>query len=101
MSLAEFAPDLRVGLVDAGLRRDIPLGETVPPQIKPFLVHLGLWDKFASSGHCPSYRTLSAWGDSRLYANEFLLHPNQIGWPSIARPSIGCLLTPPPRGSRA
>jgi len=80
LSLAKFAPDLRVGLVDAGLRRDIPLGETVPPQIKPFLVHLGLWDKFASSGHCPSYRTLSAWGDSRLYANEFLLHPNQIGW---------------------
>jgi 2-polyprenyl-6-methoxyphenol hydroxylase-like FAD-dependent oxidoreductase len=52
----------------------------VPPPIKPVLVHLGVWDVFAAAGHCPSYRTVAAWGDPRLTGNEFLFHTEQAGW---------------------
>jgi 2-polyprenyl-6-methoxyphenol hydroxylase-like FAD-dependent oxidoreductase len=80
LSLANFAPELRVGLVDASGPRAAHIGETVPPPIKPVLVHLGVWDVFAAAGHCPSYRTVAAWGDSRLTGNEFLFHTEQAGW---------------------
>jgi 2-polyprenyl-6-methoxyphenol hydroxylase-like FAD-dependent oxidoreductase len=80
LSLATFAPELRVGLIDASRPTETCIGESVPPQINPLLVHLGIWDDFTSGGHCPSYRTISAWGDSRLAGNEFLFHAHQVGW---------------------
>ncbi len=80
LSLASFAPGLRVVLVDAEGPSTAAIGETAPPQIRPFLIHLGLWDAFAASGHQPSYRTLTAWGDALLRGNEFLLHTHQTGW---------------------
>jgi 2-polyprenyl-6-methoxyphenol hydroxylase-like FAD-dependent oxidoreductase len=80
LSLTTFAPELRVGLVDASGRDEARIGETVPPQINPILVHLGVWDEFVGGGHCPSYRTMAAWGDSRLASNEFLFHAHQVGW---------------------
>lgn len=79
ISLGRFAPKLRVGLIGApppGPR----IGETVPPQIKPMLDHLGLWPAFAADGHAPSYRTLSAWGGPALLSNEFLFQTQQVGW---------------------
>jgi flavin-dependent dehydrogenase len=80
LSLATFAPELRVGLVDGAGPGEARIGETVPPQINPLLVHLGVWDEFAGGGHCPSYRTMAAWGDCRLAGNEFLFHAHQVGW---------------------
>jgi flavin-dependent dehydrogenase len=79
ISLGRFAPKLRVGLIAApapGPR----IGETVPPQIKPMLDHLGLWPAFAADRHAPSYRTLSAWGGPALLSNEFLFQTQQVGW---------------------
>ena len=80
ISLADFAPELNVCLVDAAMADAARIGETVPPQIKPILEHLGLWPAFAGDGHCASYRTLSAWGTPRLLSNEFLFHTQQVGW---------------------
>ena len=80
ISLADFAPRLRVGLIDAPAASLIRIGETVPPQIKPVLEHLGVWREFAADGHDPSYRTLNAWGGPRLLSNEFLFHTQQVGW---------------------
>ena len=80
LSLAAFAPEMRVALVDASEDDEMRIGETVPPQINPLLVHLGLWNEFAFGGHCPSYRTMAAWGDGRLGSNEFLHHAHQVGW---------------------
>ncbi len=80
LSLASFAPELRVGLVDAATPGQAPIGETVPPQINPVLVHLGVWAQFAGGGHCPSYRTMAAWGDPRLAGHEFLFQAHQVGW---------------------
>lgn len=80
VSLAQFAPDLRIVLADAAPAQDARIGETVPPPIKPVLEHLGLWGAFAADEPSPSYRTLSAWGSAALGSNEFLLHPSQVGW---------------------
>jgi flavin-dependent dehydrogenase len=80
LSLASFAPELRVGLVDAARPGEARIGETVPPQINPVLVHLGVWDQFVRSGHCPSYRTMAAWGDPWLAGHEFLFQAHQVGW---------------------
>src|SRR5207248_6772314 len=69
-----------VGLIDAPAANLIRIGETVPPQIKPVLEHLGVWREFAADGHDPSYRTLNAWSGPRLLSNEFLFHTQQVGW---------------------
>ncbi len=80
ISLGDFAPELRVGLVDASAPDTARIGETVPPPIKPILDHLGLWQNFAADAHSASYRTLSAWGGPELLSNEFLFHTQQTGW---------------------
>lgn len=80
ISLGDFAPKLRVGLIDAPVLGVARIGEAVPPQIKPILEHLKLWQAFAADRHSPSYRTLSAWGGPRLLSNEFLFHTQQVGW---------------------
>jgi flavin-dependent dehydrogenase len=80
ISLAQFAPSLRVCLVD-GADADAPyIGETVPPLIEPLLGHLALSDRFVADRHIPSYRTVSAWGTGRLMSNEFLFQARQTGW---------------------
>jgi flavin-dependent dehydrogenase len=80
LSLADFAPDLRVCLLDPGACGRPNIGETVPPLIEPVLAHLGLRERFHRGGHCPSYRTMASWGGVQLGSNEFLLHAHQTGW---------------------
>jgi len=80
ISLADFAPELRVCLVDGGAADGFRIGETVPPPIRPMLKHLGLFDRFMTDSHHASYRTLSAWGDPRLVSNEFLFQTHNTGW---------------------
>jgi flavin-dependent dehydrogenase len=80
ISLAQFAPELRVALADAPPREELRIGETVPPPIRTVLRHLGVWERFERDGHCRSYRTLAAWGSGELGSNELLLHPQQFGW---------------------
>jgi flavin-dependent dehydrogenase len=80
ISLADFAPELRVGLIDPKGADPIRIGETVPPTVRPILKHLGLWETFAAAGYCASHRTMSAWGSEELLSNEFLFHVEQLGW---------------------
>jgi 2-polyprenyl-6-methoxyphenol hydroxylase-like FAD-dependent oxidoreductase len=80
ISLADFAPKLRVGIADAPSADALRVGETVPPQIKPLLEHLGVWPAFAADRHRPSFRTASAWGGPELFGNEFLFQVHQTGW---------------------
>jgi flavin-dependent dehydrogenase len=80
LSLADFAPALRVCLVDAPPREALRIGETVPPQVWPLLDHLGLGPRFLADRHYASYRTLSAWGSPHLASNEFLFQTLQVGW---------------------
>jgi flavin-dependent dehydrogenase len=80
LSLRSFVPELTVCLVDASVAGRARIGEVVPPSIKPPLGHLGVYDAFLAARHCASYRTVAAWGDSRLASNEFLFHAQQAGW---------------------
>jgi flavin-dependent dehydrogenase len=80
ISLADFAPELRVGIADAPATDGLRVGETVSPQVKPLLQHLGLWPAFEADRHRPSYRTMSAWGGPELVSNEFLFQTHQVGW---------------------
>ncbi len=80
ISLSEFAPDLRVALVDAPREEGLRVGETLPPRIEPILDHLKVRDAFTADRHRPSYRTVSAWGGPELVSNEFLSQAHQTGW---------------------
>ncbi|MGX2042083.1 tryptophan 7-halogenase [Methylocaldum sp. MU1018] len=80
ISLAAAAPGLRVCLADAGRTRAFRVGESVPPLIQRFLQHLDVWPAFTGDGHCPSFRTLSAWGGPELVGNEFFLQVHDTGW---------------------
>jgi flavin-dependent dehydrogenase len=52
----------------------------VPPLIKRFLDHLDVWSAFTHNHHCPSFRTISAWGGPELIGNEFFLDVHNTGW---------------------
>jgi 2-polyprenyl-6-methoxyphenol hydroxylase-like FAD-dependent oxidoreductase len=80
ISLADFAPELRVGIADAAATDHLRVGETLPPQIEALLQHLGLWPAFEADRHRPSYRMVSAWGGPELVSNEFLFQTQQVGW---------------------
>lgn len=91
ISLATVAPGLRVCLADTGHISPFRVGESVPPPIQRFLNHLGVWPSFAGDGHCPSFRTLSAWGNPELVSNEFFLYAHNTGW-RLDRARFNCRL---------
>jgi flavin-dependent dehydrogenase len=80
LSLADFAPELRVCMADAPATDRLRVGETLPPQIRPLLEHLRLWPAFEADRHRASHRTVSAWGAPELLSNEFLFQTRQVGW---------------------
>ncbi|HSF43660.1 MAG TPA: FAD-dependent monooxygenase [Thermoanaerobaculia bacterium] len=55
-------------------------GETVPPEIRPLLAELGLWEKFLAQGHLPSAGNLSVWGGPDLARHYNPFHPYGTGW---------------------
>src|SRR5205809_235103 len=57
-----------------------PVGETLPPAANPFLRRLGVIDQMERDGHLPSPGTISAWGSSEPYTNDFLFDPDGDGW---------------------
>jgi flavin-dependent dehydrogenase len=91
IALAHHAPALRVCLATSTDRQAPRLGETVPPPIRPFLQHLGLWQRFLQDGHDPAHRSLSAWGAPVLVGTEFMLHVHQIGW-RLDRCRFDCMM---------
>ena len=80
ISLQAVAPDLTVCIADMGRDGLFRVGESVPPLIKPFLEHLGVWQAFLRDRHCQSFRTVSAWGSPELISNEFFLSAHNTGW---------------------
>jgi flavin-dependent dehydrogenase len=56
------------------------IGETLPPDVRPRLERLGVWDQFVDAGHLPSPGIVAAWGQPEPYANDFVLNPYGCGW---------------------
>ena len=50
----------------------IKVGENLPPEAKPLLVFLGLWNNFLSDSHLPSYSNRSSWGNPNITYKDFI-----------------------------
>jgi len=56
------------------------VGESLPPSGGLLLRDMGLWDRFFSCGHLPSYGNRSAWGSPDLDNYDFIFEPSGVGW---------------------
>lgn len=56
------------------------VGESLPPEAKPLLCQLGVWERFTRSPHLISYGNSSAWGTRRLDVRDFIYGANGHGW---------------------
>ena len=69
-----------VVVVEAGDYSADRVGESIPPDTRRHLDHLGLLDAFLAADHAPCYGSTSAWGDGRPGHNDFLFNPLGHGW---------------------
>ncbi len=69
-----------VAIVDRAAHAPAHAGETLAPAACDTLARLGVADRFRADGHEPSCGVRAAWGSARLHSNDFLLHPNAVGW---------------------
>lgn len=79
IAVARRRPDLGVVL----LRRRSPMppiGESLPPGVRPYLDALGIWPQFLIQRHRPSFGTTSCWGRPGTLDNPFVLHAEGRGW---------------------
>ena len=82
----------RVLLADAGSGpAAVKVGETLPPAIRPLLVDLGLWDRFAGLDPMPCHGNVSCWGSPLLHETGFIFDPNGPGW-HLDRPRFDACL---------
>ena len=82
---------LKVMLVDRSDKGRAPVGETLPPAIKPLLAELGLLERVGSSGYLPAVGVDAAWGEERLRSHSFLTNPHGDGW-HVDRPHFDAVL---------
>ena len=55
-------------------------GDVLPPEIRPVLQHLGVWDRFRSDGHLATPSLCSAWGSAEAVSQDFIWGPYGEGW---------------------
>ncbi len=58
----------------------IRFGETLQPEARELLMHLGVWEQFVSDNPLQSFGIQSAWGQDALHENNFMLNPFGHGW---------------------
>ena len=68
------------------------IGETLPPAIIKLLVSLGVWERFLSANHSPSFGTRARWGRSVAHENNFIFSPYGQGW-HVDRGCFDAMLT--------
>lgn len=72
-----------VVIVDAGHAGDTSaprIGESVPPDTRQLLDHLGMWPAFEAQKHAPCLGSRSSWGSPELGYNDFLFNIHGHGW---------------------
>jgi flavin-dependent dehydrogenase len=69
-----------VALLEAGARRHPPVGETLPPSVRPVLDRLGLRATVAAEGYLPSIGNWSAWGGAEPWGRDFVFNRFGHGW---------------------
>jgi flavin-dependent dehydrogenase len=71
---------ISVTLIGLPYSNNILFGETLTPDIKTYLVQLGIWNDFLNDEHLQSSGNLSSWGEKNIRENNFIYHPNTYGW---------------------
>ncbi|BDS09936.1 NAD(P)/FAD-dependent oxidoreductase [Aureispira anguillae] len=69
-----------VVIIESGAHDQFKIGESIPPESKTILRHLGIWNAFKAEKHDPCYGSCSYWGDNKRGYNDFLLSPYGHGW---------------------
>jgi len=69
-----------VAIIERGAYEHPKIGETLPPEIRPLLHALGIWDRFISDGHMTSPGFISVWGSDAPHHVELILNPNGLCW---------------------
>jgi 2-polyprenyl-6-methoxyphenol hydroxylase-like FAD-dependent oxidoreductase len=78
-------------IVEAGNYETFQIGEAIPPDSRPLLESLQVWEGFAEDGHEPCLGSCSSWGDNFVGYNDFLLNPHGTGW-HLDRRKFGAFL---------
>lgn len=80
LSLTLVKEGFSVTVLERSFYKDLRVGETVPPDIKPLLRELGLWQRLSMSSHLPYESICSYWGSPTPQIHDFLLNPYGSGW---------------------
>ena len=67
-------------LIESGDYSKFCIGESIPPESKPVLKHLGIYGAFRKEGHDPCYGSCSYWGSDKRGYNDTLLSHHGHGW---------------------
>lgn len=55
-------------------------GEHLPPDVRPLLSRLGLWEAFAADRHLPCPGVRASWGRPGIHEREYIFSPYGDGW---------------------
>lgn len=70
---------VRVVMIESGRLRP-PVGETLPPAVRPVLDRLDLRATVEAEGFLPSVGTYAAWGEADPWGRDFLFSRHGHGW---------------------
>lgn len=59
---------------------ELKIGETIQPECRPLLKHLGVWESFVNDDHLPSNGTSAIWGSNEINYNDFIFNAHGYGW---------------------
>jgi len=69
-----------VAVIERSQYDEARLGETLPPMARKIMAGLGVWERFLSEEHLPSFGIRSVWGRDEVYDNDFIFNPYGHGW---------------------
>lgn len=91
LTLHGHAPQRSLLVLTGPQRAERKIGETLPPGSQSALRALRVWEPFLATRPLPAHGTCSAWGSPQLEPNEFIFHPDRLGW-HIERTAFDAML---------
>jgi flavin-dependent dehydrogenase len=82
---------VRVLLVEKVGGHAVCVGDSLLPAARPLLQSLGVWERFTTDGHLPSYGNRSSWGTDDLAESSAIFNPYGHGW-HLDRPAFNAML---------
>ncbi len=67
-------------VVEAGNYKKFQIGESLPPNCRPLLQKLELYQDFLQQNHDPCYGSVSYWGSNKRGYNDSIISPLGHGW---------------------